>query len=114
MLLDTGRRAAEIASGLLETFSAELRNRNPRLLEAWPFARYIACLDAYPERAQLGYRSPAVRKTCSEIGALVGEEGLEHYHRALLLSLLIRASEALRESNHPAEIKLLYEENYQR
>ena len=110
-----GMRASETASGLLETLTLELRGRNRRVLEAWPFARYIACLDAYPEIAKLGYRSRAVRRACAEIAGLVGEEGLERYHRTLLVSLLVsRASEALRGRNHPEEINLLYEENYQR
>jgi hypothetical protein len=74
--------------------------------------RYIACFDAYPEIAKLGYRSRAVRRACAEIAGLVGEESLERYHRALLVSLLIRAPEALRGRNQPEEINLLYGENY--
>jgi len=107
-------QVAQSASRLLERLSHTLSSQNREVLQSWPFARYVACLDAYPEMVMLGYRSREVLRACRDIAAMVGDSGLEIYHRALLLALIIRAQHELPRRNLPEDIMLLFGENFDR
>ncbi|MBN1320284.1 MAG: hypothetical protein JXA87_05500, partial [Thermoleophilia bacterium] len=106
--------ASEEAARLLELLLPVLRERAPEVLEAWPLARYMSCLDRYSETAGLGYSSRAVKKACADIRAMAGESGLELYHRALLLTLIMRAAGELPRRDVPDEIRALFAENFGR
>ena len=109
-----GFGASMQASALLEKLTALLRSRSPQVLEIYPLARYIAYVDQYPEIAALAYRGRPVEEACRDITAMVGDTGLELYHRALVLALIIRATDELTHRNLPEEIKQLYRDNFDR
>ncbi len=109
-----GTEVQERASRLLEQLTAVLRDRNRRLLEVWPLTGYMACLDRYPVIAALEYRSREVQRACDAISCAVGDDGLELYHRVLLLALVVRATGTLPHLDLPEDIDVLYEENFAR
>jgi len=104
----------ERAARLSERIKPLLLARQQRVFDAWPVDRYMALLDRYPRFARLGYVSPAVRKACRQISGMVGNEGLELYHRMLLLTLIPRALRLLPARHLPDDVFRLYLDNYER
>lgn len=99
---------------LLEHVTSLIRARNPQVLQARPLSHYMALLDEYPTLAALGYSSPQIKRVCGEISGVIGDDGLDLYHRALLLSLILRAMSVLPDRNLPEEIKVRFEDNFAR
>lgn len=112
--MDRGVAVLAQASKLLQDLTAVLQGRSKQVFRDWPIGRYMACLDDYPETAALGYRSRDVQRACKEIVILVGHDGLELYHRAVLLGLIGRAIPELPQRDLPEDIVLLFEQNFLR
>lgn len=102
------------ASGFLEQVTNRLEKSFPNVLEAWPLSRYVWQLEAYPETSRLGYRSPQIREMCAGIKTVAGQSGLDLYHRALLLTLILRAPQRLPEEDYPEEIVQQFQKDFER
>lgn len=113
-MTSNAQELANGASGLLRELTALLKHRSPHLLETWPLDHYIACLNKYPEVAGLRFVSSDVQKICKSVGDIVGDAGLELYHRALLLSLMLEALSRLPSGDLPEDIKSRFVDDFGR
>lgn len=102
------------ASDLLSRATALVHSCDARIFESWPCDRYVALLDDYPAAASLGYRNSGVRRACREIHGMAGDAGLEAYHQALLLTLILRSVTLLPQRDLPDVIRCRFVDNFAR
>jgi hypothetical protein len=104
----------EVSRRLAARLSEQLRGLHAEVLQAYPVQDYVQHLCDYPRVASFKHMSRAVGRYCDGIRALVGDAGLDLYHRLLLLQLIPIAQQRLPDTNLPASVRLLYQSNFAR
>ncbi len=104
----------ERASNLSRRLKAQIQSHSRDLLGDYPLEKYINCLNNYPEISDYRYLSSEVKRFCNDLVKANNERVLESYHKLLLVTLILNSGDRIETKKLPDDIKLLYEQNFER
>jgi hypothetical protein len=106
MLLEKTKNLANLLMERIRSFDRDL-------LEKFPVETYIKYLEAYPRISHYKYISQEVETYCQRIMERSSKEALSVYHKLLLVTLISRNIDRVKNGPYPEDVKTLFARNFE-